>query len=83
MGYFKKGSKGYKDMEITSKETVAEVLKYPFVDAEDRGIRKEICEKFGIRAGLSEKDGSTVEAYYFPSYNQKGKIVGFMKISIL
>lgn len=83
MGYFKKESKGYKDMENTSKETVAEVLKYPFVNAEDRGIRKEICEKFGIRAALSEKDGSTVEAYYFPSYNQKGKIVGFMKQDVI
>lgn len=82
MGYFKKESKGYKDMENTSKETVAEILKYPFVNAEDRGIRKEICEKFGIRAALSEKDGSTVEAYYFPSYNQKGKIVGFKKQDI-
>lgn len=83
MGYFKKGSKLRKQTEVNTKETVAEVLKYPFVDAEDRGIRKEICEKFGIRAALSEKDGSTVEAYYFPSYNQKGKIVGFMKQDIL
>ncbi len=82
MGYFKKGSKLHKETEVNTKETVAEVLKYPFVDAEDRGIRKEICEKFGIRATLSEKDGSTVEAYYFPSYNQKGKIVGFKKQDI-
>lgn len=82
MGYFKKGTKGYKEMEQISKETVADIQKYPFVDAEDRGIRKEICEKFGIRAGLSEKDGSTVEAYYFPSYNQKGKLVGYMKQDI-
>ena len=82
MGYFKKGTKGYKEMEINQKETVADVQKYPFVDATDRGIRKEICEKFGIRAGLSEKDGTTVEAYYFPSYNQKGKLVGYMKQDI-
>lgn len=82
MGYFEKGSKLHKETEVNTKETVAEVLKYPFVDAEDRGIRKEICEKFGIRAALSEKDGSTVEAYYFPSYNQKGKIVGFKKQDI-
>jgi len=83
MTYFKKGTKGYQDMEITSKETVQEVLKFPFVDATDRGISKKTCEKFGIRAGLSEKDGTTVEAYYFPSYNQKGKIIGFKKQDIL
>lgn len=82
MSYFKAG-KGNKmqnnETEIFVKETVDEVLKYPFVNATDRGIRKEICEKFGVRAALSPKDGTTVEAYYFPSYNGKGKIVGFMK----
>ncbi len=50
------------------KEKVQDVLKYPFVDATDRGVRKEICEKFGIRASLSQQDGKTVEAYYFPSH---------------
>lgn len=69
-------------VDTCTKEKVEDILKYPFVAAEDRGIRKEICEKFGIRAGLSEEDGKTVEAYYFPSYNQKGKIVGFMKQDI-
>lgn len=80
MAYFKKENKPM--IETCSKEKVEDILKYPFVAAEDRNIRKEICEKFGVRAGLSEKDGKTVEAYYFPSYNQKGKIVGFMKQDI-
>jgi len=85
MSYFKKGTKVTNHMEntIQVKETVDEILKYPFVDASDRNVRKEICEKFGIRAALSEKDGKSVEAYYFPSYNTKGKIVGFMKQDIL
>jgi archaellum biogenesis ATPase FlaH len=81
MGYFKAG----KGKELTAehnKETVQDVLKYPFVHAKDRNVSKETCERFGVRAGLSEKDGKTVEAYYFPSYNQKGKIVGFMKQDI-
>lgn len=82
MGYFKKGSKESKEMEISNKETVEDVLSYPFADAEDRGIRKETCKRYGIRAGLSERDGDTVEAYYFPSFNSKGKIVGFMKQDI-
>lgn len=80
MGYFKAG-KG-KDMNIESKEKVSEVLKYPFVENKERNISKDTCERFGIRAGLSEKDGKTVEAYYFPSYNSKGKIVGFSKQDI-
>lgn len=86
MGYFKAG-KGKEFMENNSndnfnKEKLEDVMKYPFVNAKDRGIRKEICEKFGIRAALSQSDGETVEAYYFPSFNQKGKIVGYMKQDI-
>lgn len=63
----------------SSKETVEQILTFPFVESKERGISKATCEKFGIRAALSETDGKTVEAYYFPSYNQKGKIVGFSK----
>lgn len=81
MGYFKAGSKGKEDY-VENKETVKEISTYPIVAAKDRNITKETCEKFGIRAGLSEKDGKTVEAYYFPSYDQKGKIVGYTKQDI-
>ena len=45
MGYFKKGSKEHKEMEISNKETVEDVLSYPFADDEDRGIRKETCKR--------------------------------------
>ena len=82
MGYWQKMKERNEVQKITPKETVKEVLTYPFVDAKDRGIRKEICERYGVRAALSEKDGKTVEAYYFPSYNQKGQITGFMKQDI-
>lgn len=63
-------------------ETVADVEKYPFKACPDRGISKETCERFGVRAGLSEKDGKTIEAFYFPSFNQKGKITGYKKQDI-
>lgn len=84
MGYWN-GDKQFNkkgDMQTESKEKVEDILKYPFVDATDRGVRKDVCEKFGIRAALSQQDGKTVEAYYFPSYNQKGKVVGFAKQDI-
>lgn len=85
MGYFKAG-KGKEFMENNNdnfnKEKLEDVMKYPFVKAKDRGIRKDVCEKFGIRAALSQADGETVEAYYFPSFNQKGKIVGYSKQDI-
>jgi len=61
------------------KEKVEDILKYSFQAMPERNLTKKTCERFGVRAGVSEEDGSTIEAYYFPSYNQKGKVVGFSK----
>lgn len=61
------------------KETVPEVKEYPFRENIERGITVETMKKFGVRAGLSTKDGKTVEAWYFPSYNQDGHITGYTK----
>ena len=65
--------------EFVAKETVSEIAIYPFVENKERNVTKETCMKFGVRAALSEKDGKTPVAYYFPSYNQKGEIVGYTK----
>jgi hypothetical protein len=81
MGYFKAG-KGTEFMENTSKEKVEDISKYPFLACKERGITKETCERFGIRAGLSQEDGKTIEAFYFPSYSKKGKVVGYMKQNV-
>ena len=62
------------------KETVEEVLKYPIREWPEAGIRYETMKRFGCRVALSEKDGKTIEAVYFPSYNKDGsKIIGFQK----
>ena len=66
-------------MEVFNKETLDDVKKYPTVDAPERGIRKATLERFGVKVAVSEKDGRTPEAFYFPSYNQKGKVVGYTK----
>lgn len=60
------------------KETVAEVGKLPFADWPERGIRKETFEKFGVRMALSTTDRS-LEAVYFPYYNEDGKLTGYKK----
>lgn len=82
MGYFTK----VKDFKVKPRnkpeETVQDILKYPIMAITERGLTKETCEKFGVRTGLSEKDGKTPEAYYFPQYNQKGTVVGFKKRDI-
>ena len=67
------------DNGVVNKETIEEIKLYPFVENKQRGITKETCMKFGVRASLSERDGKTPTAFYFPSYNQKGEIVGYTK----
>jgi len=78
MGYFKKG-KGDSNMEQYSKETLEEVSKFSYKDVPERNIRKETLQRFGVKVAVSETDGHTPTAIYFPSYNQKGKVVGYTK----
>lgn len=75
---FKRGMKKGNYTKMAEKETVAEVSKLPFADYPERGIRKETYEKFGVRMALSTTDRS-VEAIYFPYYNQDGKLTGYKK----
>lgn len=61
------------------KETLAEVQALKSVNIPERGIRKETLERFGVKVAVSQTDGKTPEAIYFPSYNQKGKVTGYSK----
>lgn len=83
MGYWKAENKGEEFVSNTkvfeAKETIEDIQKLPIKDVPERGIRKETLEEFDVRVAVSTADGNTVEAVYFPSYNQKGKIVGYKK----
>jgi hypothetical protein len=78
MSYWKKSSKG-ENVNVEAKETVKEVESLGTHDVPERGIRKEILERFGVKVAVSEQDGKTPTAIYFPSFNQKGKITGYTK----
>lgn len=65
--------------EFVPKETVAEVQKFGTVAIKERNVSKETLERFGVKVAVSQQDGVTPEAVYFPSYNQKGKITGYAK----
>lgn len=82
MSYIKKAREGFNLDKTITKETLAEIQKYPFKAYPERGITQATAETFGVRAAVSETDGKTVEAYYFPSHNQKGKVVGYTKQDI-
>lgn len=76
---FKRGmKKGNYKVSDKNKETVAEVNKLPIADYPERGIRKDTMEKFGVRMALSTTDRS-VQAIYFPYYNEDGKLTGYKK----
>lgn len=81
-GYWKKDDMAEKEDEgskFVPKETLKDIELYPFVDIPQRGIRKETCEKFGVRGYVNNGE---LEALYFPSYNQKGKLTGYSKQDI-
>ena len=61
------------------KEKIQDVEVLKAFDVPERGVRKETLEKFGVKVALSPHDGRTPIAVYFPSHNQKGKVVGYMK----
>lgn len=58
------------------KAEISEILALPSVDVRKRRLRGKYLEKFGVRVGLSEKDGKTPEVLYFPIY-KLGVLSGF------
>jgi len=79
MSYFKKAKMMSNDANFEQKEKIQDVETLKAFDVPDRGVRKETLEKFGVKVALSPQDGKTPVAVYFPSHNQKGKVVGYMK----
>lgn len=65
--------------ENKSRESVKSILQYPIAYIDERGVRKEICELFNVRMALSEEDGKTPVAIYFPYYDQKDVLVGWKR----
>lgn len=79
MGYWKKSSQEIEQENRMVKETIKDVLEYPIAVMPERKITKETCKKFGVRMAISEEDGKTPVAYYFPYYDSKGKLSGYKK----
>lgn len=64
---------------IEVKETLQDVNSYPVLAVPFHGITQEGADYFGIRSSLSETDGKTITATYFPYYNQAGDLVAYKK----
>lgn len=48
---------------------ISDVRSLPFIAIPDRKLSKEALEHYGVRVALSEVDGSTPVAVYFPAYS--------------
>lgn len=75
--------KSIKDIELPKAKTeaeiqaeIAEVSGYPIMDIKSRKLRAKFLDMFDIRIGLSEEDGKTPYAMYFPQ-TRDGKLVGY------
>ena len=79
MAYTKKSGEVKIVSQSIKRELVADVQKLPILEIKSRGIRKETAELFGVRTALSEKDGKTPIAHYFPRYNSNDEVTGYMK----
>lgn len=53
-----------------------EIKECGFVGLPDRRLHAKALEQFGIRVGLSEKDGKTPTLHYYPYYNN-GKLMRY------
>lgn len=60
-------------------ETVEDVSSYKCLAVPFRGLLQEDAEYFGIRSAVSEADGTTIIATYFPYYNKDGVLTGYKK----
>lgn len=61
-----------------SMETMEEVATYPCMAIKDRGILKEVAVELGIRTKVSQKDGVSPIAHYFP-VTKKGVLTGYIR----
>lgn len=59
--------------------TVEEVKTFPCRAVPQQNILQEDAEFYGIRSELSQEDGQTLTATYFPYYNQEGKLTGYKR----
>lgn len=59
------------------KAEIEEASGLPFLDVKHRKLDKETLEYFGIRVAVSEHDGVTPEARYYPYYGKDGELCGY------
>lgn len=57
-------------------EELREVSELPYRNLSSRRINRSVAERFGVRVGLSERDGETVLEHYYPR-TRGGEVVAY------
>jgi twinkle protein len=57
-------------------EVMAEAGELPFRKLSHRGLSLQVCEEYGVRVALSERDGKTITAEYYPD-TKGGTLCGY------
>lgn len=78
-GYTKGSTMNEAKTQYQQRETIKDVEQYGFFSLPERGILEEDAVRFGVRSALSEQDGKTIVATYFPCHNKQKKIIGYQK----
>lgn len=58
-------------------EEIEEINTYKTFTLEDRKLKKEYLEYFGVKIGVSEQDGHTPISHYYPYRNERGDLIGY------
>lgn len=80
---YNKNNNYKKAMTHTKSEHVKDILNFPYANLSHRGIRADICQMFNVRMAVSEADGKTPTAIYFPFYSKQKKLSGWKKKNLL
>ena len=61
-------------IKVDSKMKMEDVNSLPTLAIKDRGLRKDIVAKFGVKVAVSEVDGETITHHYYPAPRTKLKL---------
>ena len=61
-----------------SLETVQDVNEFPTRGFRERCITKNVADKYGVKVGYSENDGTTIQYHYYPT-TRNNEVVGYSR----
>lgn len=64
-----------KESSANAREVLEQISNYPILPIKHRHLEQESIEYFGVKTAVSEEDGTTPTAYFFPFLNEKEELI--------